>query len=266
MFTQDSNSTPILTSKCVKNTLVAVGALLALFLLAKSIGAFKEVYFIGKSPAFQNIITVSGKAEVNLKPDIATFNFSVTEESASVATAQTAAEKKIAAIVEAVKKAGVEEKDIKTLGYSINPRYEYAGQYYGTGKRTLAGYTVSQTIEVKVRKIEEAGKLLTTVGTLGATDVSGLSFDVENREEVVKNARAEAIANAKAEADRLVRDLGVKIVSMTSFSEGGFYPISPMYYGRGGDMMASEAAVKSATVPVGENKIVSTVTISYEIK
>lgn len=268
MFNNDTkNSESLFQSKCFINTAIAAGALLSLFLLVKTIGEVKTVSYIGKSPAFQNIISVSGKADVTLKPDIATFTFSVNEESQTVATAQSLVTRKVDAILADLKKIGVDsEKDIKTVNYNIYPRYEYAGQY-GTGKRTLAAYNVTQTIEVKARKIEDAGKLISSVASLGATDVSGLTFDLENRDEVIKNARAAAIADARKEADRLAKDLGVNIVRMTSFSEGGYYPIAPMYYGKGGDTMSAASEGRATVdIPTGQNKITSTVVISYEIK
>lgn len=264
MFTQDSN-TNILTSKCVKNTLIAVGALLSLYLLTEAYYSMKSAYYLNH-PSFSSSINVSGKSEVNLKPDIATFNFTVSEESSAVSSSQTVVDKKVASILDALKKSGVEERDIKTLAYSISPRYEYAGQYYGTGKRSLAAYTVTQTVEVKSRNIAEAGKLLVVVGNLGATDVSGLSFDVENRDEIVRNARAEAIKDAKKEAARLAKDLGIKLGEIQNFSEGGYYPISPMYYSRAMDASGAAMETKAAEIPAGETKIVSNVTLTYEIR
>lgn len=215
-----------------------------------------------------NVITVSGKGEVIIKPDIATVSFSVTAENLDVAKAQTESATKIDNIIAFLKTKGIEDKDIKTTNYNIYPRYNYVGatSYYPyTGKQELAAYVVSQTVEVKIRKIEEVGVILSGVGEFGITDVSGLTFTVDKVETINDQARDLAIEDAKAKAKVLAKGLGVKLVKITAFSEGGNYPI---YYGmeKSSALGIGGADVIAPQVPVGENKITSTVSITYEIK
>jgi uncharacterized protein YggE len=214
-----------------------------------------------------NTITVSGTGEIVVKPDIATVSFGVTAENLDVAKAQTESATKINNIIAFLKTKGVEEKDIKTTNYSIYPRYNYVGAttYYPyTGRQVLAAYVISQNIEVKIRNIADAGAVLTGVGEFGVTDVSGLTFTVDNQDAVKDQARDLAITDAKAQAKVLANGLGVKLVKITSFSEGGNYPV---YYamdkaavsGMGGGVVAPQ-------IPTGENKITSTVSVTYEIR
>jgi uncharacterized protein YggE len=247
--------------------LTVVFVLLAVFLGAKAISALKEIKYVGAGVPATNIISVNGKGEVIAVPDIATFSLTVSEESPVVATAQKSATTKMNSILDFLKKSGVEDKDIKTTNYNIYPRYEYPGSMlYNNGKRTLAGYVVSQSIEVKVRKTEEAGKLISGIGEFGAEEVSGLSFSVDKYDELVKEAREKAITEAKENAEKLADALGVDLVRITSYYDQN--PIGPMYYGKavgmGGDMM-NESSV-APELPAGENKIISNVSISYEIK
>src|SRR3989344_6005628 len=97
----------------VKKVGIGVLVLLALFLFAKSIGEFKEIKYIGSDPALHGTISVSGKAERTIKPDIARFTFGVSEDNLSVGTAQERSAKKINEIIAYLKKTGVEDKDIK---------------------------------------------------------------------------------------------------------------------------------------------------------
>jgi uncharacterized protein YggE len=165
---------------------------------------------------------------VVVKPDIATISFGVSAENLDVAKAQTESATKMNNIIKLLKDKGVDEKDIKTTNYSIYPRYDYtrtasAGYPYG-GKQVLAGYTVSQNVEVKIRDISKAGELLGGVGEFGVTDVSGLSFSVDKIKEVKNQARDAAITDAREQAQVLAKGLGVKLVKITSFSENGNYP------------------------------------------
>lgn len=258
----------LINNTLFKRISLILGIILILFIGIKTLESAKKLSYIGKAQNVPSTINVSGKGEITTTPDIATFSFTVTEEAATVGEAQKKATDKMNALLAYVKKSDVSDKDVKTLSYTIYPRYDYQGQtYYNPGKQVLAAYVVSQTIELKVRKLENAGTLLTGIGEFGATNVSGLSFLVDKQDELVREARDKAITDAKNEAVKLAKALGVKLGSMTSFYESSpYYPISPIYYSRdmaAGNMMSEKAAPQ---IPSGENKIVSNVTITYEIK
>ncbi|TSC69968.1 MAG: hypothetical protein CEO12_630 [Parcubacteria group bacterium Gr01-1014_46] len=255
------------------NGVFAVIVLLAVFLGIQSLNSFKESSYIGKGAYAVNTITVSGKGEVFAIPDTGSFSFSVVEEGKSVKEAQDKASKKMNAILDAVKSMGVEEKDIKTIGYSSYPKYDYdqgrvcTTMYCPPGKQVLIGYEVSQNISIKVRNTDQAGDVLTKVGGLGASNISGLNFVVDDEEKVQAEARNKAIADAKAKAKVLADSLGVDLVAIVNFSESGNYPI-PYYGGMVAEKvmgMGSDSAVPPQ-LPVGENEIVSNVSITYEIK
>lgn len=249
----------------LKKVVIIAFSLLSLFLLAISIGEFKKLPTIGSDVPAMNTISVSGSGEVVAVPDIATFSFSAVEESLNVADAQSKSAKSINDITDYLTKNGVDKKDIKTTDYNIYPRYEYYGtsSYYPSGRQTLAAYVVSQTVQVKVRKIADAGKLLGGLGELGATNVSGLTFGFDKDDVLKAEARTNAINKAKVQAEDIAKSLGVSLGRVVSYSENGGYPIA---YGMGGDMMVSKASSPVPSVTPGESKITSTVSITYEIK
>jgi len=214
----------------------------------------------------KDTIVVSGKGEITVKPDIATISFSVMEENLDVSKASDVVNTKIAKIIAKLKSDGVDEKDIKTTGYNIYSRYDYvktADLYYG-GKQVLAGYDVTQSITVKIRDLKNAGKIVTDLGTLGVTDMSGLTFTNDKYDDLQKQARDEAIAEARVEAKKLAKSLGVRLVKIVGYSEGGYNYASydSRAYATGVSSMKSAEAV----IPTGENKITSNVSVTYEIK
>lgn len=253
-------------TKVKKGTAVAL-ALLSIFLFAKSISEIKAWGLIGKDVAPQTTITVSGKGDVVVKPDIATFSFSITEESLVVSEAQDSVAKSEKSAIAFLEKAGVSKDDIKVSGYNLYPRYEYKGaNIYGqNGKQVLVAYVVTESVEVKVRKISDAGKIIGSLGELGVDNLSGLNFTVDKEEEVIKDARAKAIDDAKAKAKILAKDLGVSLVRIVSFSENGSYP-RPMYYAKTASFDMAESGVSTPELPSGTNKITSEVSITYEIR
>ncbi len=255
------------------NGILAVIVLLAIFLAVKSLNTLKESSYIGRGVYPVNTITVSGKGEVFAIPDTGSLSFSVIEEGKTVKEAQDKATARINSALDAVKSMGVEEKDIKTVGYNSNPKYEYqqdkicAGGYCPPGRQILVGYEVNQTISVKIRKTADAGAILTKIGTLGVSNISGLSFVTEDMDKVQAEARDKAIIDAKEKAEVLAKSLGVKLVKIVSFNEGGNYPM-PYAYGGAEKLQAMDASVANVPpqVPVGENEVVSNISITYEVE
>lgn len=272
-------------AKCKKNffKILMIGTiLLSLFILVLIIKSIKEYSYIGSGVYPTNTITVSGTGEVFSIPDTGSFSFSVNEEGKTVKDAQEKASKKMNAILDSLKDMGIEDKDIKTTGYNSGPKYEWrqgacttptdlsrSDYYCPPGKSVLVGYEVNQSISVKVRKTDEAGDVLTKVGELGATNISNLDFVVDDLDAVKAEARAKAITNAKEKAKTLSKSLDIKLVKIVSFNDSSDYP--SVYYGvssameakgMGSDMVATPAP----RVPTGENKIVSNVSITYEVK
>ncbi|MFZ2523578.1 MAG: SIMPL domain-containing protein [Minisyncoccia bacterium] len=246
---------------------------LAAFLAFETLNTMKEGKYIGKGLYSNNVISVTGKGEVTTVPDTGSFSYSVVEEGKTVKEAQDKASKKSNTVIEALKKLGIAEKDIKTDSYNSYPKYEYmktelcSAGYCPPGKQVVIGYEVSQSISVKVRKTADAGSALTKVGELGVSNISGLSFVVDDMDAANAEARDKAISDAKAKAKVLAKSLGVKFNKIVNFQEGGDYPV---LYARGGmmkaDVMSAEAAPIVPELPVGENKVVSTVTLSYEVE
>lgn len=232
-----------------------------------------------------NTISFSGHGEVNAAPDIANVYFTITEDGKTVKDAQAEVaviEKKA---LDFLKAKGVEDKDIKTANASFYPKYEYrkavcatsfddttdtfdnpAPSYYcPPGKQVLAGYTASESITVKIRNTDNVGDIMQGLGTTGVSDLNGPNFAIDKEDALKAQARKLAIDDAKDKAKVLARDLGVRLVKITSFSESGNYPIYT--YATKSAMMDS-GGIESlpATIPKGENTISSDVTITYEIR
>jgi uncharacterized protein YggE len=259
----------------IQQLTTGVLAVLLLWLGAKFITEVKGFSYVGRDVPAMNVITVSGLGEVYAKADIASVSFSVSEEKKTVGEAQSIVTEKMDKALEAVKALGVEEKDIKTAGYNVYPQYEWIQATPCTqwscppGKNELKGYQVSQTIVVKVRDTDKLGTLLEGLGSAGITTINGPEFTIDDEDVLKAEAREIAIKEAKEKAEKLADDLGVRLVRISSFYENSD-PGYPMpFYGMGGDMAMSARAeaVKSVpSVPVGENKIVSSVSITYEIR
>ncbi len=209
-------------------------------------------------------ITLSGHGEVQAVPDIANIYFTIRKEAKTVKGAQDAVAVVEAQALASLKANGVLDKDIQAQSASFNPKYEYTRSaspaiycdnlygcppYPGTGKSVITGYEAWESITVKVRNTDSVGKIMQDLGALGVTELSGPNFTIDDEEILRAQARKEAIAEARAKAEVLAKDLGVRLVRVTSFSENGAYPM-PMYYDKA-VMNAESGAAAPAVLPVG---------------
>jgi uncharacterized protein len=251
---------------------------LTFFVIILSVKALKEFHYIGYDPgATKNMITVHGEGEAFAVPDVATFTFTISEDAATVAAAQAKMNEKMKSALAVVKDAGIEDKDVKTVDYSVYPKYEYQATSGAAStaicidgncpirKQVLVGYTVTQSIQVKIRKTDSVGDVLTKVAATGISNVSGVDFTIDDQKKIESDARASAITDAKGRAQTLAAQLGVRLVRIVSFSESGNYPYP--IYDKAISMSAGigGAAAAPTQLPVGQNKITSNVDITYEI-
>lgn len=263
-----------LLPKNLLNTLYVLLGVLILFVGVKTAGEFKSLKFIGGGVAPSTTMSFEGKGEVTAAPDIATINFTVRQEAKTAKEAQVVVTEKIAKTLDFIKKNDIAEKDIKTLNYNSYPKYDYVYDNAPVcadfncpprpGKQVIVGYEVSQNIEVKIRNIDDAGKIAGGLTDQGVTELSGPNFTIDEEDAIKEKARHDAIEDAKVKAEVLAKDLGVKLVRIVNFSESGNYPI---YAYKAEAMSVSSMAPQTVPdLPTGENKITSNVTITYEIR
>ncbi|MCK5285628.1 MAG: SIMPL domain-containing protein [Candidatus Pacebacteria bacterium] len=262
-------------SRIIRATILVL-VILALFLLVKTYGAFRENTFIGQDITPQNTISVTGEGKVTAVPDIAKFSFTVKEESKTVEEAQKKATEKMNLVLAFLDKEGIDDKEIKTEGYNIYPRYEWwnkevicEGGYCPPTERqrTLVAYDVSQNVSVELKDIDNAGKILAGIGSFEISNISGLSFDIDDKDGLEREARQEAIDEAKVKAKELAKDLGVKLVRIVSYSSNAWRNTPPQYAAMEKSMVyGMDNAVSIPEIPVGENEIKTIVYLTYEIK
>lgn len=248
--------------------------LAALFLLfAAILVALQAVVTIRSifepAPLVGNVITVEGVGTVNAIPDIARITFSVFEEAETAAEAQAGSAEKVNAALALLEEYDIDDTDVKTTSYNVSPKYSrqqpcfngFCPEY----EREIVGFTTNQSVEIKVRDVDVVGDILSKLGEAGVTNLYGPSFTIDDPEQLQADARALAIEDAQEKAKTLARDLGVRLVRVTSFWEnsGGYYP----EFRAESAAFGGDAAVSSTPqLPTGENEVTSRVSITYEIR
>jgi uncharacterized protein YggE len=200
-------------------------------------------------------IAVSGSGRAFLTPDIAYINIGVHTESKDAAQAVDENSTQSAAVIAALKEAGVADKDIQTTNFSIYPQQQF-DQGQPTGEIT---YVVDNSVYVTVRNLDGIGDLLDTAVAAGANSINGISFDVQDRTAALSDAREAAVSDAAAQAQELSQAAGVELGAIQSISVmGGSNPPVPVFQARGAGGMAEAAA----SVPVSTGQMVVTVEVN----
>ena len=231
-----------------------------LVLAALALGACSPTIVAEPAPPVRTM-NVNGAGQVFLSPDIAYIYIGVHTEEDTAAEAVATNNVETQRVTAALKKAGVDAKDIRPTNFSIWPNQQYSPDGQQIGVR----YVVDNSVFVTVRDLATLGDLLDSAVAAGANSINSIQFDVSDKTEALKKAREEAVRNAEAQAQELADAAGVKLGDIQSI---GFYDSMPTplldTYGKGGGGMAMEAA--SVPIQPGQLTLTVTVSMSYEIK
>ena len=182
------------------------------------------------------VLSVDGRGSASIAPDQAVLVVGVTSHAHSANQAQAENAQKSAAIVQALKQLGVAGNDIKSQNFSFRPDYRTDEKH----RNEITGYTANHALQIKVRDIAKAGKIVDAALQAGANEVNSLRFSVSNQEQERREALNKAIADARSKANIIASGLGRQIVGIKSVSENTGYIEARSY---NGDMlMASKAA------------------------
>lgn len=204
-------------------------------------------------------IQTVGEGKVKDTPDVAKIQGSVEVKKPTADEAQNAATDTIVKIIDAVKGAGIEDKDIITDSVSTYPNTQY-----NNGVTTTEGYTGSASITVTVRDISKGAAIVDLITKNGGTGVSGpnLTFSDEKYEILKAKAQKAAVESAKAKADLLAVTGDAKLGKVISIVEDSYSPNQPMYVS---SMIAKE---DSTTNPIqaGESEVTANVSVTFGLR
>ncbi|EKD85894.1 MAG: hypothetical protein ACD_37C00580G0006 [uncultured bacterium] len=239
-----------------------IGGIVVFFVLL-----FVYTKFLGPIPFSVNSINtnnqtpfeVTGTGSAAGAPDKALLSLGITETASSILDAQSKANQKAEAIISSLKRLGIDEEDIKTSNYSINPNYDFSAN-----SQRITGYTVSQNFEVET-PIDKANKAIDGSTQAGANLVGNVSFalDDDKKLELENEARKEAVDMAKKSAEGLAKASGIKLGKIINVREnfGGAIPRAVMMEAK--DAIGGVPENPTNITP-GESKIEVNVTLTYQ--
>ena len=204
------------------------------------------------------LLTVSADGRVERAPDLATVSGGVVTTAATAAAAMAENATRMNAVVAAVRKAGIGDRDIQTSGLSLQPQYRYGNNQ----PPVLTGYQATNMVSLRIRKLADSGRLLDTLVGVGANQLNGPQFSIENADAALDAARTAAVATARARAGLYAAAAGMRIRRIASISESGGVESVP----RPMMMRAAKAEAAASPVEPGEVALTVTVTMTFELE
>ncbi len=250
-------------------TLMSVGV--AALILSIASWSYANTYSKTIEPGSFRSFSVSGEGKVVAVPDVAKFSFSViTQGGKNLGDLQKQNIEKMNKAITYIKDQGVADKDIKTESFNVDPRYQYYGCKDGGScpPAEIVGYTVTQSVGVKVRDFEKAGDILSGVVQNGANNVSGLQFTIDDPSSVMAKAREQAIEKAKEKAEQIADAGGFSVGRLLGISEGGYQPVYDSYLRNAKVSMAESlgGGAPAPSIEAGSQDVVVNISLQYEIK
>lgn len=233
---------------------------LTVFVGVRTWNAVVEHKYIGKPVTVRDTITIEGHGKMTTKPTLALVQFGVVSQASTAAAAQRDNTTKMNAVIQAMRDLGVKEDDLETSGYSLNPNYDYNKSPYA-----IMGYSVSQTLSVKVRNFDKIGEVLERGVALGINQVNTVQFSIDDPTSVRDEARMKALEDARKKAEALAEALDVDVVRVVSFAESSMSnpgPI-PMYYR---EMAVSSDGAAAPSIQSGTQDVEISVSVTFEIR
>ena len=209
-------------------------------------------------PTDGTLLSVSANAEASRVPDVATLSAGVVTQAVDGNAAMRQNAEQMAKVMEAIKAAGIADKDIQTSGINLSPQYRYVENE----APKITGFQASNTVNLKVRDIAKLGKVLDALAAQGSNQINGPSFEIDQPEPVYDEARMAALKKAQARAETYAKSLGLRVRRIVSISEGGgggFQPPMPMM------AMARGKAEMDTQVSPGETKLSVNLDVVFEL-
>lgn len=237
---------------------LALAAVLALGTIGMSSAHAQTSPAIAGVSADGTLLSVSAMAEARRVPDIATVSTGVVTQGADANAAMRSNAEQMSKVVAAIRAAGIAERDVQTSGLNLMPQYHYTENQ----PPRITGYQASNNVNIVVRDIGRVGKLLDALVATGANQISGPSFDVDDKESALDEARQTALEKARKRAELYAKSLGMQVRRIVSISETGrmAHPVPVM-----GMRMEKASAMADTPVAPGENVMSMSLDVMFEL-
>ena len=209
---------------------------------------------------YPRTIGVGGQGEVRAEPDRATLTLSVEARKPKLDDARAEVAKTVDAVLKLTRELKIDPKLVHATRINVQPEYNWQAQ---SNERNLIGYYVSRQVEVELRDLEKLGQLLERAIDLGVNQVGDPRLDSSKRQELVREALAKAVVDARQNAEVIAKAAGAKLGNARTINANTEFTPPPMPMVRAMAMEAKGAG--GAPYQSGEMTFNATVNVQYDL-
>jgi hypothetical protein len=238
--------------------------LAALIIGIVGVGLPTLVQWVASVPPARTI-TVTAEGKTTATPDLAEITFSVVSQGQNPQTLATNNTQKINAVLQFVASQNIATSDIATTGYDLEPTYNYNNTMQSN---TITGYTLTQTVTVKIHDLTNVATVLSGLAPLGVNQIGGVDFTFNDPDTFVALARVDAMNKAETKAVQMANQAGTSLGEVVNVAENSYVPSPVTVY----NAMASsalampQAAVSTPNIQPGSQDVTDNVTITYALR
>ncbi|MEO6040570.1 MAG: SIMPL domain-containing protein [Croceibacterium sp.] len=220
------------------------------------------------------LLSLNAEGKTFREPDLAVFSAGVTTQGSTAVGALSDNSRAMTRVIDALKRAGIADKDIQTSTISVNPIYADPNRFAAanpdrakppvpTGP-VIVGYQASNTVSIRQRDLKSFGTVIDTLASAGANQINGPAFQLDNPAPALDEARLNAVKTARARAELYANATGLRIVRIVSLTEdSGSYGPPPMAFARRAAMQ--DSAAPAPPVEPGELQQTINLSVVYEL-
>jgi uncharacterized protein len=205
-------------------------------------------------------VNVNGQGEVRAEPDRATVTLGVESRKPKLEDARAAVAKTVDAVLKLTRELKIDQKLVRSTRINVQPEYNWNGQ---PNERTLIGYYVARQVEVELHDLEKLGQLLERATDLGVNQMGDPRLDSSKRQELVREALAKAVVDARQNAEVIAKAAGATLGRARTISANAEFTPPPMPMVRAA--LAMEAKQAGAPYQSGEMTFNATVNVQYDL-
>jgi uncharacterized protein YggE len=244
---------------------VLLDALLAALIIAiMGVGLPALVQWASSVPPARTI-TVAAEVKTTATPDLAEITFSVVSQGQNPQMLTTNNTQKMNAVLQFVSSQNIATSDIATTGYDLEPTYNYNNTMQSN---TITGYTLTQTVTVKIHDLTNVATVLSGLAPLGVNQIGGVDFTFNDSDTFVALARVDAMNKAEMKAVQMANQAGTSLGEVVNVAENSYIPQPVTVYNTAMPMaaMGASSAVSTPNIQPGSQDVTDNVTITYALR
>lgn len=237
---------------------VAIGlvAVNLVFFVMPMLGQLKDSF----APA--RTITISAQGLTTATPDMAEISFSVVTQGKDPQALSDNNNQKMTAVMQFVSSQNIASSDIATTGYNLMPNYQWDKN---TQRNYITGYTLTQTVQVKVRDLSKVASVLGGLAPLGVNQIGSVNYTFQDPNKFIALARADALSKAQKQVNEMVSETGASVGKIMNISESSYIPYPRASYDYATGMGGAATVSIAPPIQPGTQDVTDTVNVTYEI-